>query len=234
MAEVDPNMRLLIVEDVVAMRGLMRSLLLQAGFRHIREAENGIEALRQLRQGGGRDVDFVITDWNMPTMTGIQLLQAMRKDPDLARIPLLMVTALSDAAHIQQAVREAVDGYVVKPFNVQILVEKIQSAKASMASRAARTGELTDKLQHTFRLSEVLEEIGAEPYAQTSSGRLPDALDPMKSIERRAAAPGQKRAGAASGAPSPFDRMQQINRLNGGAAAKARPAAWPGAKRTWD
>ena len=104
------------------MRQIIYSLLRQAGFLSFRQAANGIEALAQL-QGG--DYGFVVTDWNMPGMDGLQLLKAIRGDEKLALIPVLMVTAEAKKENVIAAAQAGASGYIVKPFSAEVLADKI-------------------------------------------------------------------------------------------------------------
>ncbi len=115
-------MKILIVDDFSTMRRIIKNLLRDLGFTNTSEADDGKTALPML-QGGG--FDFLITDWNMPGMTGIDLLRAVRADSNLAGLPVLMVTAESKRDQIVEAAQAGVNGYIVKPFTAQTLKEKI-------------------------------------------------------------------------------------------------------------
>ena len=120
----DKNMQILVVDDFSTMRRIVRNLLDELGFPagNVREAEDGNSAMAMLRQG---TIDFVITDWNMPGMTGIDLLRAIRADAALKSIPVLMVTAENTREQIIAAAQAGVNGYIVKPFNAVTLKEKL-------------------------------------------------------------------------------------------------------------
>jgi two-component system chemotaxis response regulator CheY len=118
----DKNMKILVVDDFSTMRRIIKNLLKELGFTHIEEADDGATALPMLKQG---HFDFLVTDWNMPGMTGIDLLKAVRADPALAHLPVLMVTAEAKREQIIMAAQAGVNGYVVKPFNGPTLKEKI-------------------------------------------------------------------------------------------------------------
>lgn len=122
-AAVNENMRILVVDDFQTMRRIVKNLLNQLGFNNISEAENGKQALAKL-QGGG--FDFLVTDWNMPEMSGIELVKAVRDDPNLAELPILMVTAEARREQIVEAAQLKVNGYVVKPFTAATLQEKLE------------------------------------------------------------------------------------------------------------
>ncbi len=105
------------------MRRIIKNLLRDLGFQNITEADDGKTALPILKQGG---IEFLVTDWNMPGMTGIELIGEVRKDPKLAHIPILMVTAEAKREQIIAAAQAGVNGYVVKPFTATVLKEKIE------------------------------------------------------------------------------------------------------------
>lgn len=118
----DRNMKILVVDDFSTMRRIIKNLLKELGFTNIDEADDGVTALPMLQQG---QYDFLVTDWNMPGMTGIDLLKNVRADPVLAHLPVLMVTAEAKREQIIMAAQAGVNGYVVKPFNGPTLKEKI-------------------------------------------------------------------------------------------------------------
>jgi two-component system chemotaxis response regulator CheY len=119
---VDKNMKILIVDDYSTMRRIVKNLLADLGFTNTAEADDGRSALPMLQSG---DFDFLITDWNMPGMTGIDLLKAVRSDPRLAKLPGLMVTAEAQRDQIIEAAQAGVNGYIIKPFTAVTLKEKI-------------------------------------------------------------------------------------------------------------
>lgn len=118
----DKNMKILIVDDFSTMRRIIKNLLRDLGFNNTHEADDGTTALPILKEGG---YDFLVTDWNMPGMSGIELLKKIRTDSALASLPTLMVTAEAKRDQIVEAAEAGVNGYVVKPFTAQILKEKI-------------------------------------------------------------------------------------------------------------
>lgn len=120
--ELDKNMKILIVDDFSTMRRIIKNLLRDLGFTNTQEADDGLTALPMLKGG---DFDFLVTDWNMPGMTGIDLLKAVRADDKLSSLPILMVTAEAKRDQIIEAAQAGVNGYVVKPFTAQVLKEKI-------------------------------------------------------------------------------------------------------------
>jgi len=116
-------MRILVVDDFSTMRRIVKNLLRDLGFTNTVEADDGKTALPILEAGG---IDFLVTDWNMPGMTGIELLKAVRANPDLVSLPVLMVTAEAKREQIIMAAQAGVNGYVIKPFTAATLKEKIE------------------------------------------------------------------------------------------------------------
>jgi len=119
----DKNMKILIVDDFATMRKVIKNLLRQIGYQDVIEAEDGVHALKELKS---QKIDFVISDWNMPNMTGIELLRAVRADSELSSLPFLMVTAESLKENVVEAVKAGVSNYIVKPFTAEVLNEKIK------------------------------------------------------------------------------------------------------------
>jgi two-component system chemotaxis response regulator CheY len=119
---VDKNIKILVVDDFPTMRRIVRNLLKELGFSNVDEAEDGAIGLEKLK--GGR-YGFVVSDWNMPNMDGLAMLQAVRADPALAKLPVLMVTAEAKKENIIAAAQAGANGYVVKPFTAVTLEEKI-------------------------------------------------------------------------------------------------------------
>jgi two-component system chemotaxis response regulator CheY len=116
------NMRILIVDDFSTMRRIIKNLLNDLGYTNTAEAEDGNSALTALSQGS---FEFVVTDWNMPGMTGIELLKAIRADDRYKTLPVLMVTAEAKREQIIEAAQNGVNGYIIKPFTAQTLEEKL-------------------------------------------------------------------------------------------------------------
>ena len=119
----DKNMKILIVDDFSTMRRIIKNLLRDLGFTNTVEADDGITALPILNLG---NIDFLVTDWNMPGMTGIELLRHVRADEKLKHLPVLMVTAEAKREQIIEAAQAGVNGYVVKPFTAIALKDKIE------------------------------------------------------------------------------------------------------------
>jgi len=119
---VEKNIKLLVVDDFATMRKVVRNLLKQVGYEDIVEAEDGVMALRALKS---QKIDVIISDWNMPNMSGLELLKAVRDDSELAKTPFLMVTAEALQDNVVAAVKAGVNDYIVKPFTAEVLNEKI-------------------------------------------------------------------------------------------------------------
>ncbi len=116
-------MKILIVDDFSTMRRFIKNLLRDLGFTNTVEADDGLTAIPILNSGS---IDFLVTDWNMPGMTGIDLLRHVRADEKLRTLPVLMVTAEAKREQIIEAAQAGVNGYVVKPFTALALKEKIE------------------------------------------------------------------------------------------------------------
>ncbi|MCK9202086.1 MAG: chemotaxis response regulator CheY [Gallionella sp.] len=123
------NTRFLVVDDFSTMRRIVRNLLKELGFTNVQEAEDGVQALAKLRVD---EFDFVVSDWNMPNMTGIELLRNIRADAKLKHLPVLMVTAEAKKENIIEAAQAGASGYVVKPFTAATLDEKLKKIFANM------------------------------------------------------------------------------------------------------
>ncbi|MBI6550461.1 chemotaxis regulatory protein CheY [Xenorhabdus mauleonii] len=116
------DLRFLVVDDFSTMRRIVRNLLKELGFNNVDEAQDGAEALTKLRTA---EFDFVISDWNMPNIDGLELLKTIRSEEKLAALPVLMVTAEAKKENIIAAAQAGASGYVVKPFTAAILEEKL-------------------------------------------------------------------------------------------------------------
>jgi two-component system chemotaxis response regulator CheY len=128
------NLSFLVVDDFSTMRRIVKNLLHDLGYVHVTEADDGKTALPILKGGG---IDFLITDWNMPGMPGLELLKQVRADPALSRLPVLMLTAEAHREQIVAAAQAGVNGYVIKPFTAAILKEKIDKVLGARAASAA-------------------------------------------------------------------------------------------------
>ncbi|ODC04141.1 histidine kinase [Terasakiispira papahanaumokuakeensis] len=116
-------MKILIVDDFATMRRIIKNLLKDLGFHNTQEADDGTTAVPLLNSG---NFDFLVTDWNMPGMTGFDLLKHVRADPKLKDLPVLMVTAEAKREQIVAAAQAGVNGYIVKPFTAAVLKDKIE------------------------------------------------------------------------------------------------------------
>lgn len=130
----DTNTRFLIVDDFSTMRRIVRNLLKELGFTNCEEAEDGALALNKLKGGG---FDFVISDWNMPNMDGLTLLQTIRATPSLKHLPVLMITAEAKKENIIAAAQAGAHGYIVKPFTAGTLAEKLNKIFEKMQGAQA-------------------------------------------------------------------------------------------------
>src|SRR3972149_7504930 len=119
----DLKMKILVVDDFSTMRRIVKNILKQIGYTEIDEAEDGNGALAKLRQD---KYDLIVSDWNMPNMTGLDLLKAIRADGALNGIPVLMVTAEAKKENVVEAIKAGVNNYIVKPFTAEVLREKIE------------------------------------------------------------------------------------------------------------
>ena len=122
-------MRFLVVDDFSTMRRIVKNLLKELGFSNVQEAEDGTIGLSKLR---AEPFDFVVSDWNMPNMTGIDMLRAIRADTSLKHLPVLMVTAEAKRENIIEAAQAGASGYVVKPFTAVTLDEKLKKIFQTM------------------------------------------------------------------------------------------------------
>lgn len=118
----DPKLKFLVVDDFSTMRRIVRNLLKELGYTNVDEAEDGAIALQKLNSAS---FDFVVTDWNMPNMDGLTLLQSIRRTPELKHLPVLMITAEAKKENIIAAAQAGASGYVVKPFTAATLAEKL-------------------------------------------------------------------------------------------------------------
>ena len=119
---VQKNIKILVVDDFPTMRRIIRNLLKDLGFENVDEAEDGQMGLDKIRNGS---FDLIVSDWNMPNMDGLTMLQQIRADPNLSSLPVLMVTAEAKKENIVAAAKAGASGYVVKPFTAAVLEEKL-------------------------------------------------------------------------------------------------------------
>ena len=130
-----PEMKVLVVDDFVTMRRITKTLMKQLGYTNMVEAEDGKQALDMLQKDSS--IEFVISDWNMPNMTGLELLQAVRADEKFKKLPFLMVTAEAEQENIMAAVKSGVSNYVIKPFTALTLQDKLAKVFATHAVKSA-------------------------------------------------------------------------------------------------
>lgn len=123
MAKLNRSLKVLVADDMMSMRNIVKRALLDIGYKDIHDAVNGEEALEKLKSGG---FGLVLLDWNMPIMSGIELLRIIRADPGLQTLPVLMITAEAKMDNIMEAVQTGVSDYLVKPFSSQALQEKLE------------------------------------------------------------------------------------------------------------
>jgi two-component system, chemotaxis family, chemotaxis protein CheY len=128
---VSKSLRFLVVDDFSTMRRIVKNLLNDLGYANVTEADDGKTALPILQAGG---IDFLVTDWNMPGMPGLELLKAVRADAKLAKLPVLMLTAEAKREQIIEAAQAGVNGYVIKPFTAITLKEKIDKILGQTAT----------------------------------------------------------------------------------------------------
>ncbi|MBA4708455.1 chemotaxis response regulator CheY [Aquitalea aquatica] len=126
---VDKNIKFLVVDDFSTMRRIVRNLLKELGFTNIDEAEDGQVALHKLKS---QNFDFIVSDWNMPNMTGIELLKAVRADQQIKHLPFMMITAEAKRENIVEAAMAGASGYIVKPFTAATLEEKLNKIFQTM------------------------------------------------------------------------------------------------------
>ncbi len=119
---VQKNIKILVVDDFPTMRRIIKNLLNDLGFEKVDEAEDGQMGLDKIRSGS---FDLIVSDWNMPNMDGLTMLQHVRADPNFANLPVLMVTAEAKKENIVAAAKAGASGYVVKPFTAAVLEEKL-------------------------------------------------------------------------------------------------------------
>ncbi len=122
------DLKFLVVDDFSTMRRIIKNLLHDLGYSNVTEADDGKTALPMLQAG---DFDFLITDWNMPGMPGLDLIKAVRADARLGKMPVLMLTAEAKREQIIEAAQAGVNGYVIKPFTAETLKEKLDKILGS-------------------------------------------------------------------------------------------------------
>jgi len=123
------NLNFLVVDDFATMRKVLRNLLKQSGHENVVEAEDGVSALQIIKT---QKIDFIISDWHMPNMTGLELLKSIRADEEVSDTPFLMITAETVPDSIISALKAGVSSYIVKPFTAEVLSEKIAKIMEKM------------------------------------------------------------------------------------------------------
>lgn len=130
---INRDMKILVVDDFSTMRRIVKNLLKELGFNDFDEADDGATAWPMVQTG---KYDFIVSDWNMPKMTGIELLRRVRADENLKMTPFLLITAEAKRSQILEAAQAGVDGYIVKPFTAATLNEKIEKIFERVAQRS--------------------------------------------------------------------------------------------------
>src|SRR5262249_11151146 len=146
-ASMSNQMAFLVVDDFSTMRRIVKNLLQELGYQNIQEADDGSTALPMLKAGR---FDFLITDWNMPNMPGLELLKAVRADAKLAQLPVLMVTAEAKREQIVEAAQAGVSGYIIKPFTAQVLSEKLAKILQARTPAKARNMPRANPLEASW------------------------------------------------------------------------------------
>ena len=119
----DTSIKVLVVDDFATMRRILKNILKQIGFKNLVEADDGTTAWDVLEE---QKIDLVLADWNMPKMTGLELLKKVRASEKYAKVPFLMVTAEAQKQNVIEAVQAGVSNYVVKPFTAEAISEKLE------------------------------------------------------------------------------------------------------------
>jgi two-component system chemotaxis response regulator CheY len=120
---IDENIKVLIVDDFASMRRIIKNTLKQIGLKHVLEADDGTTALAMLKE---QKVDLILADWNMPKMSGLELLKKIRKEGALKSIPVLLVTAEAQKENVMEAIQAGVSNYIVKPFTPDSMKQKLE------------------------------------------------------------------------------------------------------------
>jgi two-component system chemotaxis response regulator CheY len=123
--QINKGMKILVVDDFAAMRQLVKKSLQELGFLNVSEAAGAVDAVRKMESG--ERFDFIISDWNMPNMTGLELLTYVRSGEETKKVPFLMITAEAQRENIIQAAKAGVSQYIVKPFTAESLQEKLET-----------------------------------------------------------------------------------------------------------
>lgn len=124
----NPKMKTIVIDDMLTMRKIITKMLKQIGFTNIQEADDGATAWPMIEEAhtNGEPFEFIVSDWNMPKMTGLELLERIRKDERFKKMPFLMITAEAEQSNVLKVVKAGVSNFVVKPFTPETLQQKIQ------------------------------------------------------------------------------------------------------------
>jgi len=133
---VDKRMKILVVDDYASMRQVVKKTLLSLGFSNICEAAGGADAMRKIQEG--EPIGLIISDWNMPNITGLDLLNFVRASEENAKVPFLMITAEGKPENIIQAAKAGVSQYIVKPFTAEALQQKLEGVFSKQNGRGQR------------------------------------------------------------------------------------------------
>lgn len=136
----NPNTKFLVADDFSTMRKIVKKVLDELGYKNVVEAVDGKNALEVIQESfkSGQPIEFVISDWNMPNMQGIDLLKACKADAELRSLPFMLVTAESEQSQILEAAKAGVSEYVIKPFNAATLKAKIERVYAKVQAQQAQ------------------------------------------------------------------------------------------------
>ena len=121
------DMKILVVDDMATMRKIIKNMLSQIGFTNLSEADDGAPAWEMIQEAHKTSApyEFIVSDWNMPKMSGLDLLKNVRATPEFKNLPFLMITAEAEQSNVVIAVKAGVSNFIVKPFSAQVLKEKI-------------------------------------------------------------------------------------------------------------
>lgn len=212
----DKELKFLVVDDFSTMRRIVRNLLKELGFNNVEEAEDGVDALNKLQAGG---YGFVISDWNMPNMDGLELLKTIRADGAMSALPVLMVTAEAKKENIIAAAQAGASGYVVKPFTAATLEEKLNKKPSikpadehSAGDIIARIGSLTRMLRDSLR------ELGLDQAIAEAAEAIPDARDRLYYVVQMTAQAAERALNSVEASQPHQDQMEK--------SAKALTQRW--------
>ena len=139
---ITPNSSVLIIDDFASVRVFIKNCLTSLNLTLTKEAENGVEALALLEtaQKSGQQFDLIFCDWNMPKMSGIQFLRAMKEKVEYANIPVIMVTVQKDTSHVMAALCEGATDYIIKPFTQEVFLRKMISVNQKLSKQGRKSG----------------------------------------------------------------------------------------------